>query len=105
MFPELEDGDIVFFKKYNKDRSVLKVGQIVIICHPLKEIKLIKRIKSVSKNCIEVSGDNIDFSDDSNIFGFINNQKVIGIVTSKVITLKLKNLLRKINTSAFLKPK
>ena len=73
-----------FFKKYIKNKSLLKVGQIVIIYHPLKNIRLIKRVKSIIKNSIEVLGDNIEYSDDSNKFGLINNEKVIGIVTSKI---------------------
>jgi signal peptidase I len=84
MLPTLKEGDIVFFKKYIKNKSLLKVGQIVIIYHPLKNIKLIKRVKNIIKNSIEVLGDNIEFSDDSNKFGLINNEKVIGIVTSKI---------------------
>ena len=62
----------------------MKVGQIVIIYHPLKNIRLIKRVKNILKNSIEVLGDNIEYSDDSNKFGLINNEKVIGIVTSKI---------------------
>ena len=88
--PTLKDGDIIFFKTYIKGKSVLKVGQIVIFNHPFKDISLIKRIKSVSKNSIEVFGDNNEFSDDSTKFGFINDEKVIGIFTSSVITPKLK---------------
>ena len=84
MLPTLKEGDMVFFKKYIKNKSLLKVGQIVIIYHPLKNIRLIKRVKSIIKNSIEVLGDNIEFSDDSNNFGLINNEKVIGIVTSKI---------------------
>jgi nickel-type superoxide dismutase maturation protease len=84
MLPTLKEGDMVFFKKYIKNKSLLKVGQIVIIYHPLKNIRLIKRVKSIIKNSIVVSGDNIEYSDDSNKFGFINNEKVIGIVTSKI---------------------
>ena len=84
MLPTLKEGDMVFFKKYIKNKSLLKVGQIVIIYHPLKNIRLIKRVKNISKNSIEVLGDNIEYSDDSNKFGFINNEKVIGIVTSKI---------------------
>lgn len=84
MLPTLKEGDIVFFKKYIKNKSLLKVGQIVIIYHPLKNIRLIKRVKSIIKNSIEVLGDNIEFSDDSSKFGLINNEKVIGIVTSKI---------------------
>ena len=84
MLPTLKEGDMVFFKKYIKNKSLLKVGQIVIIYHPLKNIRLIKRVKNIIKNSIEVFGDNIEFSDDINKFGFINNEKVIGIVTSKI---------------------
>ena len=87
MLPSLKESDIVFFKKYIKNKSLLKVGQIVIFYHPLKNIRLIKRVKNVSQNSIEVFGDNIAFSDDSNKFGLINNEKVIGIVTSKIKNL------------------
>ena len=84
MLPTLKEGDMVFFKKYIKNKSLLKVGQIVIIYHPLKNIRLIKRVKNIIKNSIVVSGDNIEYSDDSYKFGLINNEKVIGIVTSKI---------------------
>ena len=84
MLPTLKEGDMVFFKKYIKNKSLLKVGQIVIIYHPLKNIRLIKRVKNIIKNSIEVLGDNIEYSNDSNKFGLINNEKVIGIVTSKI---------------------
>ena len=84
MLPTLKEGDMVFFKKYIKNKSLLKVGQIVIIYHPLKNIRLIKRVKNIIKNSIVVFGDNIEYSDDSNKFGLINNEKVIGIVTSKI---------------------
>ena len=84
MLPTLKEGDMVFFKKYIKNKSLLKVGQIVIIYHPLKNIRLIKRVKNIIKNSIEVLGDNIEYSDDSNKFGLIKNEKVIGIVTSKI---------------------
>ena len=59
MFPCLKKGDIVFFKKYKKNKSILKNRQIVIFKHPLKNKKLIKRITSVNQNNIEVIGDNI----------------------------------------------
>ena len=84
MLPTLKEGDMVFFKKYIKNKSLLKVGQIVIIYHPLKNIRLIKRVKNIIKNSVEVLGDNNKYSDDSNKFGLINNEKVIGIVTSKI---------------------
>ena len=105
MLPTLKEDEVVFFKKYIKNKSLLKVGQIVIFYHPFKNIRLIKRISHVSKNSIEVFGDNVKYSDDSSKFGLINNERIIGIVTSKVISLKLKNLLSQQKTSTFLDPK
>ena len=93
MYPTLKESDVVFFKKYTKNKSLLNVGQIVIFHHPLKNIRLIKRIKKVSKNSIEVFGDNIEYSEDSNKFGLINNEKVIGIVTSRLFNLRFKTFL------------
>ena len=88
MLPTLKESDIVFFKKYTKNKSLLNVGQIVIFHHPFKNIRLIKRIKNVSKNSIEVLGDNIEYSEDSNKLGLINKEKVIGIVTSRMFNVK-----------------
>ena len=105
MFPYLKDGDIVFFKKYVKNKSILKNRQIVIFSHPLENKNLIKRINSVNQNNIEVIGDNIEFSEDSNNFGVINNEKIIGIITSKLIIPKLKKFLIQKNRSASLYPK
>jgi len=90
MLPSLKNGDIVFFKKYKKNKSKLENSQIIIFNHPLKNIRLIKRINSVYKNNVEVLGDNIEFSEDSNNFGLLNNEKIIGIVTSKLIIPKFE---------------
>ncbi len=105
MLPSLKEGDIVFFKNYKEGESEPKHGQIVIFNHPLKNKNLIKRINSVNQNNIEVIGDNIEFSEDSNKFGLINNEKIIGIVTSKLIIPKLKNFLIQKNRSTSLNPK
>ena len=105
MLPTLKEGDMVFFKKYIKNKSLLKVGQIVIIYHPLKNIRLIKRVKNIIKNSIEVLGDNIEYSDDSNKFGLINNEKVIGIVTSRLINLRFKTFLTNKERRTLLNPK
>ena len=90
MLPSLKKGDMVFFKEYKKNKSRLKNRQIVIFNHPLKNKRLIKRINSVNQNNIEVLGDNIEFSEDSNKFGLVNNEKIIGIITSRLIIPKLK---------------
>ena len=105
MLPSLKEGDIVFFKIYKEGKSKPKPGEIVIFNHPLKNIICIKRISIVNQNNIEVLGDNIEFSEDSNKFGLINNEKIIGIVTSKLIIPKLKNFLIQKNRSTSLNPK
>ena len=86
MSPSINEGDIVFFKKYKKNKSILKNRQLIIFNHPINNKNLIKRINSVNKNNVEVIGDNIEFSEDSNKFGLINNEKIIGIVTSKSVS-------------------
>ena len=91
MLPYLKEGDIVFFKNYKQCRSEPKNRQIVIFYHPHKNKTLIKRVNLVNQNNVEVIGDNIEFSEDSNKFGLINKEKIIGIVTSKLIIPKLKN--------------
>ncbi len=105
MLPSLKKGEIVFFKNYKEGKSDLQPGQIVIFNHPLKNKRLIKRINSVNQYNIEVLGDNIEFSEDSNKFGLVNNDKVIGIVTSKLIIPKLKDFLIQKNNRTFLNPK
>jgi len=91
MSPSLKEGDIVFFKMYKEGKPEPKPGEIVIFNHPLKNIICIKRISAVNQNNIEVLGDNIEFSEDSNKFGLLNNEKIIGIFTSKLIIPKLKD--------------
>ena len=105
MLPSLEEGDIVFFKKYKKNKSKLKAGQIIIFNHPIKNKNLIKRVYLVNQNNIEVLGDNVKFSEDSNKFGLVNNERIIGIVTSKLLFPKLKNFLTHKNRSTSLDPK
>ena len=105
MLPALKEGDIVFFKVYKKNKSKLKNRQIVIFNHPLKNKNLIKRINLVNQNNVEVIGDNIEFSEDSNKFGLVNNERIIGIVTSKLIIPKLNNFLIQKNRNTPLNPK
>ena len=105
MLPALKDGDVVFFKKYKQGKSVPEIGQIVIFSHPLTKKRLIKRINFVNTNSIKVLGDNIEFSEDSNNFGLVRNEEIIGLVTSKLINLKLKNFLSQKDSRTFLNPK
>ncbi len=105
MLPSLKEGDIVFFKEYKKNKARLIKRQIVIFNHPLENKRLIKRINSVNTNNVEVLGDNIEFSEDSNKFGLVRKERIIGIVTSKLVIPKLKNFLIQKNRSTSLNPK
>jgi len=48
MFPYLKEGDIVFFKKYKKNKSILKNRQIVIFNHPVKNKNLWTELDDLS---------------------------------------------------------
>ena len=90
MKPILESGDIVFYKDV-KDKSTISIGDIVIFNHPIKNIKLIKRISSIKGEGVEVSGENTNFSDDSNYFGLINKDSIVGVVTSRISKKSINN--------------
>ena len=85
MSPNFKEGDKVFYRKYLINKTNLKVGQVVIFRHPIQDRIQIKRIKQIKENCIEVIGDNSKYSTDSKSFGFVQNEKIIGIVTSKIL--------------------
>ena len=85
MSPTFNEGDLVFYRKYLKNKSNLKVGQVVIFRHPIQDRIQIKRIKQIKENCIEVIRDNSKLSTDSISFGFDQNEKIIGIVTLKIL--------------------
>ena len=105
MMPFLEDGEIIYFKKYINLKCNLKVGQIVIFYHPINNQKQIKRITQVKDNCIEVIGDNRELSKDSRSYGLIQKEKIIGIFTSKVLNLKLKKSSKSKKEQYFSPPK
>ncbi len=91
MEPVLESGDIVFYKDVI-DRSSISIGDIVIFNHPTKNIKLIKKISSIKGEGLEVSGENTNFSNDSNYFGLIKKDSIVGIVTSRISKKLINNL-------------
>ena len=91
MEPILESGDIVLYKDF-KNKSTISIGDIIIFNHPTKNIKLIKKISSINGEGLEVSGENANFSDDSNYFGLINKNSVVGIVTSRISKKSRNNI-------------
>ncbi len=92
MSPYLKNGDIVFYKIYSKNKSSLKLHDIVIFKHPLLKINSIKRITKLSEFGVEVCGDNKENSkDSSNSYGFIQKERIIGIVIFHITNYKFLN--------------
>lgn len=92
MSPFLKNGDIVFYKIYTRNKSSLKIGDIVIFKHPLLNINSIKRITKLSEFGVEVCGDNKEYSkDSSNFFGFIQKERIIGTLMFRITNYRFLN--------------
>ena len=78
MEPTIHSGDFVFAVKYFLRKP--KEGDIVVLKHPKKEMKLIKRIKKIENEKYFVVGDNPAYSSDSRDFGFVERKEIIGKV-------------------------
>tara|TARA_B100001115_G_C15520347_1_gene246741 strand:- start:60 stop:359 length:300 start_codon:yes stop_codon:yes gene_type:complete len=98
MSPFINNGDIVFYKKYIVNQSPLKLGDIVIFKHPLLKINSIKRITKINQYGVEVCGDNKKFSkDSSNLFGFIQKERIVGVVTFHIGNYRLLRIRKFFN--------
>ena len=77
MLPTLKPGDIIKFSVVEN----LKEGDVVLVFHPFrKNIKIVKRIKSIDVDRFFLEGDNPDplASDDSHNFGTVTFDSIIG---------------------------
>lgn len=77
MLPTLKPGDIIKFSVVES----LKEGDVVLVFHPLrKDMKIVKRIKSIDEDRFFLEGDNPDplASDDSHNFGTVSREAIIG---------------------------
>lgn len=82
MLPTFREGDEVLVAVGEK--RPFSPGDIVIAQHPLKEIKLIKRVDRVlADGRLFLLGDNPAESSDSRAFGPVVQQMIIGRVTGK----------------------
>jgi nickel-type superoxide dismutase maturation protease len=77
MEPALKSGDYVFATAWF---SKLKVGDIVILKHPARPIKIVKRISAISDKSAYVIGDNKSESEDSRSFGSVPRESILGRV-------------------------
>ena len=78
MWPTLEDGTVVRFKRINGIE--LLINQIVLCNHPLrKDFLIIKRISSIDDETAFLVGDNPDptASEDSHNFGRVEIRNIL----------------------------
>jgi nickel-type superoxide dismutase maturation protease len=77
MEPAVKEGDYLIVSRWYRR---LRVGDIVVLRHPTKNISIVKRISTVSSNSVHVIGDNKEFSEDSRKFGSLDMERVVGKV-------------------------
>lgn len=80
MEPELKSGDRIVVKKTG---NALEIGDIVVLCAPQKNHRLVKRIVQKNGNQLFVEGDNKNESTDSRMFGWIHENAVLGKAVKK----------------------
>ncbi len=78
MAPTLDDGQFVLYEP----GAPFEVGSIVVARHPSQPIEIVKRVASVdSVGLVELASDNEASGTDSQTFGRIDVDGVIGTVT------------------------
>lgn len=80
MKPTYANGDKVFINRLAFLFKKPKIGDIIALQHPKKNIKVIKRIQKVSQKEYFVVGDNKNKSTDSRNFNWISKKEIIGKV-------------------------
>ncbi len=81
MEPAIREGDYLIVSRWY---GRLRVGDIVVLRHPNKDIMIVKRISTISSSKIYVIGDNKALSEDSRKFGGVDRGRVIGKVLLRV---------------------
>ncbi len=80
MEPSFHDGDYVIVSRW----STFGTGDVVVLSHPSKPIKLLKRISRIKSGRYSVVGDNAPRSIDSRNFGPVGKESIFGKVIAKI---------------------
>lgn len=80
MEPTLKHGDSVLACHIAYKLSRPKKDHIVVVTHPTKGIPIIKRITKAKDSKFFLEGDNAKKSTDSNDFGWIERNRILGKV-------------------------
>ena len=84
MEPNFKENDYLIISKFSYLIKIPKVGDVVILKHPINNELIIKRISDIKNNSYFVTGDNKNSSVDSKDFGFVNKRLVIGKVWKRI---------------------
>ncbi len=77
MEPAVKERDYLFVSRvYGR----LEEGDIVVLEHPRKDVKIVKRVKRISADSVFVIGDNGARSEDSRSFGPVRRSSIVGKV-------------------------
>ena len=78
MWPTLKDGQLVDAIQ----QSDARLGDIVVVKHPLKNATVIKRVTRLDGDTMFIEGDNPDplGSEDSHNFGTVSVSSIIAII-------------------------
>jgi signal peptidase I len=78
MEPTFQDGDVVWVNSWVFFLTRPKIGELVIV--DWQDKKLLKRIKNIEGDLVEVSGDNINDSLSSDKIGKVRIKDIVGKV-------------------------
>ncbi len=77
MLPKIKENDFLLVSSIH---SALKEGDVVVLQHPMKDIRIVKRIEKLVGDAYFVRGDNVQESEDSRAFGTVSKRDIVGKV-------------------------
>ncbi|MGF1537113.1 MAG: nickel-type superoxide dismutase maturation protease [Elainellaceae cyanobacterium] len=83
MVPLLQPGDEVLVNSRAYQTQPPLPGDIVVACHPYRDLKLVKRMVGLRGDRCLLSGDNWRESTDSRQFGAVPLDRILGRVTCR----------------------
>lgn len=108
MLPYLQPGDYVLVNTWAYQGRHPARSDVVVFKHPYKKMIYVKRVSHVAGDVFmgralqvgefSVQGDNVEFSEDSRVFGVLNDSSLVGRVESVVCCQKYIPLITKIKS-------
>lgn len=85
MLPLLQPGEEILIDRHAYQNSLPQIGELVVAIHPEKSnLPIVKRVKAITpEGKYFLIGDNLAQSTDSNAFGAVSLEHILGKVTSR----------------------